>query len=221
MFLDASALLLARLRTSSATTANPFPAAPARAASTAALRERIFVWNAISSMVLMILLISFEQLLMSDMASIMCCIFWLLVFISALTVSAMLLACPALSAFCLTLSEISLIVAASCSTELACSVAPWESDCAPLDTCSEPLATWEELWLICDSVSLSLSAMERKETSRGWNPPVYASGQIESTVKSPSAILARNLFSSSMMTWSLRISFLICSERIPSSSLEE
>ena len=43
------------MRTSSATTANPDPASPARAASTAALRARMFVWNAISSMDLMML----------------------------------------------------------------------------------------------------------------------------------------------------------------------
>ena len=40
---DASALLLARLRTSSATTAKPLPAAPARAASTAAFSARMLV----------------------------------------------------------------------------------------------------------------------------------------------------------------------------------
>jgi hypothetical protein len=43
------------LRTSSATTAKPAPASPARAASTAALRARMLVWKAISSMTLMIL----------------------------------------------------------------------------------------------------------------------------------------------------------------------
>jgi hypothetical protein len=54
-FLGGWALRWARLRTSSATTANPMPASPARAASTAALRARMLVWKAISSMVLMIL----------------------------------------------------------------------------------------------------------------------------------------------------------------------
>jgi len=44
----------ARLRTSSATTAKPAPASPARAASTAALRASRFVWKATSSMFLMI-----------------------------------------------------------------------------------------------------------------------------------------------------------------------
>lgn len=63
---DASEDLLARLRTSSATTANPFPAAPARAASTAALSARILVWNAISSMVFVILLILEDLSLISE-----------------------------------------------------------------------------------------------------------------------------------------------------------
>src|ERR1035438_9003399 len=43
-----------RFRTSSATTAKPIPASPARAASTAAFNARILVWNAISSITLMI-----------------------------------------------------------------------------------------------------------------------------------------------------------------------
>ena len=46
---------LASDRTSSATTAKPAPASPARAASTAALRARMFVWKAISSIFLTIL----------------------------------------------------------------------------------------------------------------------------------------------------------------------
>ena len=74
VLLEASADLLARLRTSSATTANPLPAVPARAASTAALRARMLVWKAMSSMVLMILPISADFLPMSSMASIISCI---------------------------------------------------------------------------------------------------------------------------------------------------
>ena len=54
----ASADLLARFLTSSATTANPLPASPALAASTAALRASIFVWNAMLSIVLIIFSIS-------------------------------------------------------------------------------------------------------------------------------------------------------------------
>jgi len=46
---DAFAQRWARLRASSATTAEPAPASLARAASTAALRARILVWKAILS----------------------------------------------------------------------------------------------------------------------------------------------------------------------------
>ncbi len=47
--LDATEHRCARLRTSSATTAKPFPCSPALAASTAAFNAKRFVWNAISS----------------------------------------------------------------------------------------------------------------------------------------------------------------------------
>ncbi len=55
----------ARLRTSSATTAKPMPASPARAASTAAFSARMFVWNAISSITRMIFAILPLEALMS------------------------------------------------------------------------------------------------------------------------------------------------------------
>ena len=60
--------LVARFRTSSATTAKPLPALPARAASTAAFRARMLVWKAMFSMVAMILPISSEELEIFSMA---------------------------------------------------------------------------------------------------------------------------------------------------------
>jgi len=65
---------LAKFLTSSATTANPAPASPARAASTAAFRASKLVWKAISSMVLMIFPVSSLLLLISRMASAISCI---------------------------------------------------------------------------------------------------------------------------------------------------
>ncbi|MNV95918.1 hypothetical protein D3C71_1908630 [compost metagenome] len=56
----AFALRLARLRTSPATTANPRPCSPARAASTAALSARILVWKAMLLMTVVISAIFFE-----------------------------------------------------------------------------------------------------------------------------------------------------------------
>ena len=70
----ASAERWASERTSSATTANPLPASPARAASTAAFSASRLVWNAISSITLMILAISALESLISDMAVDICCI---------------------------------------------------------------------------------------------------------------------------------------------------
>ena len=51
---DYSDAFVARVRTSDATTAKPLPASPARAASTPAFSANRLVWNAISSMTLMI-----------------------------------------------------------------------------------------------------------------------------------------------------------------------
>ena len=63
-----SLLLDASCRTSSATTAKPFPALPARAASTDALSARMPVWNAISSISFAILVIFRVLPLISSMA---------------------------------------------------------------------------------------------------------------------------------------------------------
>ena len=61
-------LLAARLRTSSATTANPFPCSPARAASTAALSASMFVWKAISSITFIIFDMLFDASFISLIA---------------------------------------------------------------------------------------------------------------------------------------------------------
>ncbi len=74
----ASADRMARLRTSSATTANPLPASPARAASTAAFRARILVWKAISSIVLRILAVRPADVRMASIAEDIRPIVWLL-----------------------------------------------------------------------------------------------------------------------------------------------
>ena len=74
VFWAAAADFAARLRTSSATTENPFPALPARAASTAAFSARILVWKAISSMVLMMVPIWVEDWSMCWVAVVSCSI---------------------------------------------------------------------------------------------------------------------------------------------------
>ena len=60
---------------SSATTANPFPASPARAASMEALSDRRFVWSAISSIVCMMPTTCCDVCRISFMASIIMVIF--------------------------------------------------------------------------------------------------------------------------------------------------
>src|SRR6266581_3817368 len=65
----ASALRFASMRTSLATTAKPRPCSPARAASMAALRARIFVWKAMLSMVPMISAICAEDVRMPSIVS--------------------------------------------------------------------------------------------------------------------------------------------------------
>ena len=59
-------------RTSPATTANPRPCSPARAASTAAFSARMLVWKAMPSMTLMISLISRELLVISPIRTTTC-----------------------------------------------------------------------------------------------------------------------------------------------------
>ncbi len=169
--LAASSDLEARSRTSSATTAKPLPAEPARAASTAAFSARILVWNAMFSMEAMILEISWEELEIFSMA----------VF-SSFMCSTLVPKCPpawptkrpassAAAAVILALEEISLMVAASSSTELACSTEPWLSRCAPLETWSLAEDTWPAEASIWRMVPLSSTFRVRMERRIPWNSP--------------------------------------------------
>jgi len=72
------------LRTSPATTANPLPCSPARAASTAALSARRFVWKAIS--------------FITDIISDIFLLDWFISFIELIAMSAWLLPCDDFSA---------------------------------------------------------------------------------------------------------------------------
>ena len=134
--LAASSDLEARLRTSSATTAKPLPAEPARAASTAAFRARMLVWKAISSMVAIIFSICWEASVMSFMAATICSICWPLMVTCSPVCLAFSCATPAVFTFSDALLDRVSRVAYSSSTALACSVAPWARDWAPLDRCS-------------------------------------------------------------------------------------
>ncbi|PMQ11810.1 hypothetical protein JaAD80_23150 [Janthinobacterium sp. AD80] len=116
----AAAERCAKLRTSVATTAKPRPCSPARAASTAAFRARIFVWKAMPSMTPMMSTIFVDAVSMAPMVS-----------TTSLTMlpprsatpdaaTAIWLAWRALSAFCFTVLVSSSIDDAVSSSELAC-----------------------------------------------------------------------------------------------------
>ena len=123
--LAACAERCAKFRTSSATTANPIPASPARAASTAALSARMLVWKAISSITLMI----FEILSLEPVIS---CIDWS-ISSSVRLPSVMRRSTSAItpaasfefSAFLRVIEVISSLDAEVSSSDAACSEAPW------------------------------------------------------------------------------------------------
>ena len=126
--LAASALRCARLRTSSATTANPFPASPARAASTAAFSASKLVWKAISSMVFTILAVSSEDCLILPIVSVIRTMAAVPRSADSRAVWASVLAWLEFSEFCLVIEEISSSEEEISSSEDACSDAPSASD---------------------------------------------------------------------------------------------
>ncbi len=121
--LAACALRLANVRTSPATTANPRPCSPARAASTAAFSARILVWKAIPSITLVM------STIFSELSAIS---FMVLTTLSTTrpplravsdAVFARPVACRALSVFCRTVAvNCSMLAAVSSSAEACCSV---------------------------------------------------------------------------------------------------
>ena len=122
--LAAEALFPARFRTSSATTAKPFPWMPALAASTAAFSARMLVWKAISSMTLIILEIFSEASLMSVIAPIISDMLSLMVMASFPIFSTKSFASLICSTFTFVRSAISFMDAVISSVALACWVAP-------------------------------------------------------------------------------------------------
>ncbi len=125
----------ASVRTSSATTAKPMPAAPARAASTAAFSARMLVWNAISSIVLMM---RATLLLDSWIDSIETTISDSALFESS-TRPCTSVTSTAASCACLALVRVIVAICSSdaevSSSEAACSFEPIDSDCAEEATC--------------------------------------------------------------------------------------
>ena len=156
-------------------------------------------------MVLIIFSISPEFALISSIALIISCIFWLLSRICPPTLATSSVALWAFSAVSDTCPEISSILLSTSSMALACSTAPWLRSCAPMAICSEPLETWAELSTICDMVVFSLSSISFKEDSMDVKSPTYSC--LVSMVRFPSEI-ASSIPESSPM-YPLR-RFMVC-----------
>ena len=136
----AAAERCARLRTSVATTANPRPCSPARAASTAAFSARILVWNAMPSMTPMMSTIFFAD---SLICSIVCTTSDTTLPPRCATSDALIaswLAWPAFSAFWRTVEVSSSIDDAVSSSEDACCSVRDDRSRLPAAICPEAVA---------------------------------------------------------------------------------
>ena len=166
--LAACALRWASARTSSATTAKPMPASPARAASTAAFSARMLVWKAISSIVLMIFATSSLDVLMSRMALFIASMSCVPVSAAARASFASAVARWAPSALRCVVLDISSSEELVSSREAACSLEPSASDWLEDATCREADA-------VCSEPALRVSATRRIGTV------------IERVIRTPSA----------------------------------
>ncbi|MPN24531.1 hypothetical protein SDC9_171930 [bioreactor metagenome] len=140
----------AKFRTSSATTAKPLPAVPARAASIAAFSARILVCCAISWMVSAIPLIWFELSLIRSIDASSRSIFSCPSPAPAAVFATLSEACLILSVMWLTSSDTVAIDAESSWTEAACSVAPEARDWAASEIWAAPELTMSADVLMLD-----------------------------------------------------------------------
>ena len=166
----AAALRPARLRTSEATTANPRPCSPARAASTAAFRARMLVWKAMLSITPMMSPILCE---LSEMPRMVDTTSDTTLPPSAATLLASVAMRLAMDAFCalwLTVALSSSMDAACCCKALACdsvrslrSRLPWAISALAADSWAALLSTC--LTMATNSVCMVASARFRSASS--------------------------------------------------------
>ena len=142
-------------RTSSATTAKPAPASPALAASTAALRARMLVWKAISSMFLTIFATSALEASMACMAVFMSTIVWAPDWAATRAWLAKAFAFSALSAVLRIITDISSSAALVSATLEPCSLHPSASDWLADES-------WPEAEAVCVAPSSSESEIAPK-----------------------------------------------------------
>ena len=140
--LAAVALRWASERTSSATTAKPAPASPARAASTAALRARMFVWNAISSMFFTIFETSMLDVSIDCIAATISAIVCRPAWAAVRAWFANSFALTALSAVERIIAEISSSDALVSATDAPCSLQPDASVRLAVESWRELIAVW-------------------------------------------------------------------------------
>ena len=188
VFITDFALSDASLPIWSATTAKPLPASPALAASIEALSDKRLVWDAISSISVIILPISLEISVIRSISVSSPFIFSLsslALLAEAFTLSDALFVSFAVSAARLTTVS---IVAFSSSITPACSVAPSDRD---LDASSTSLAfedTFSAILVISDSVLLNLFKINRSECFNSEKSPRKSVMSSPFLVKSPCAI---------------------------------
>ena len=156
---------------SSATTAKPFPASPARAASIEAFKDKRFVCDAMSSMVWIIPTTCWEVSWILSMASIISFIFsWFCPIITAACAVAFAES-SALRRLFSTWSATVFVVSVSCSTEAACCSAASASIWEAVESSEAPLETLSELSLML----VIIWFMEPEILSRAvfifWNSP--------------------------------------------------
>ena len=154
MSLAASADRCASVLTSLATTAKPRPCSPALAASTAALRARIFVWKAMPSITPMISEMRWADAFMADMVSTTCLIMSPPSAATVQACDARLLACSAFSAFSFTVPfSSSMLEEVSSRLDACCSVRE--------DRSALPVAISDEAVLIVSTASLISPMVDR------------------------------------------------------------
>ena len=191
----ACALWSASTVTWSATTANPFPASPALAASIEAFNASRFVWDAISLIVAIILSISLEASLISFMESTISCILPLLSKIAFPSSPTFPLISFADWAFCATWSATFVTVAVSSSTTAAWLVAPSARSLELAATCSAPSDTsLDALWMPL-TVSAMLFSNAIKESKIPIKSPFHSTSGCTSKLPSDNNFIARPISS--------------------------